>query len=256
MLSLVWTPHDPSGLAIPERLQPPSPEHWLGTDHLGRDVASLLIGGARTSVLVGLIAVGAGLAGGIVVGLTAAAAGGLVDEALMRACDLVFAFPAVVSALLLTALLGPGAGNAILAIAIFNVPVFARLTRSAGRAVWVRDYVRAALALGRSPLAVAGAHVLPNVAGVLAVQATLQFGIAILAEAALAYLGLGAQPPEPSWGRMLGDSQTYLFGQPWLAVYPGLAIGAAVLGCNLLGDGLRDALDPRLRTGIAPRPAG
>ncbi|MGH6719679.1 MAG: ABC transporter permease [Alphaproteobacteria bacterium] len=246
VLSLAWAPYPVEAMAVGERLAPPSPAHWLGTDHFGRDVLSLILAGSRTAVLVGLVAVGLGMAAGVALGLLAAAAGGRIDEAVMRASDTVFAFPAVVSAVLVTALLGPGAVNAVLAIAIFNVPVFARVARAAALQVWARDYARAALALGKSPLAVTRDHVLPNIAGVLIVQAAVQFGLAILAEAALSYLGIGAQPPEPSWGRMLSDAQTYMFTDPGLALYPGLAISAAVLGCNLLGDGLRDALDPRL----------
>ncbi len=243
-VSLVWAPYPV--VAVVERLAPPSGDHWLGTDHFGRDVLGLILAGSRTAVLVGLVAVGIGMAAGVALGLLAAAAGGRIDEAVMRASDTVFAFPAVVSAVLITALAGPGAGNAVLAIAIFNVPVFARVARAAALQVWARDYARAALALGKSPFAVTRDHVLPNIAGVLVVQAAVQFGLAILAEAALSYLGIGAQPPEPSWGRMLSDAQTYMFTNPGLALYPGLAISAAVLGCNLLGDGLRDALDPRL----------
>lgn len=245
-VSLVWAPYPVEAVAVVDRLAPPSGDHWLGTDHFGRDVLGLILAGSRTAVLVGLVAVGIGMAAGVALGLLAAAAGGRIDEAVMRASDTVFAFPAVVSAVLITALAGPGAGNAVLAIAIFNVPVFARVARAAALQVWARDYARAALALGKSPFAVTRDHILPNIAGVLVVQAAVQFGLAILAEAALSYLGIGAQPPEPSWGRMLSDAQTYMFTNPGLALYPGLAISAAVLGCNLLGDGLRDALDPRL----------
>lgn len=245
-VSLVWTPYPVDAMAIGDRLAAPSADHWLGTDHFGRDVLSLILGGSRTAVIVGLAAVGAGLAAGVALGALAAAAGGAVDDALMRLADATFAFPAIISALLITALAGAGTINAIVAIAIFNVPVFARITRSAARQVWRRDYARAAIALGKSRFAVTRDHVLPNIAGVLVVQGALQLGLAILAEAALSYLGIGAQPPEPSWGRMLNDAQTYLFTHPWLALYPGLAISLAVLGCNLVGDGLRDALDPRL----------
>lgn len=246
-LSLVWTPYPVDAIDVAGRLAGPSATHWLGTDHFGRDILTLILAGARTAVVVGLIAVGAGMAVGVAVGAAAAGAGGVLDEALMRLSDAAFAFPAVVSALLITSLFGAGTLNAMIAIAIFNVPVFARTTRSAARQAWRRDHVRAAVALGKSRLAVTRDHVLPTIAGVLVVQGALQFGLAILAEAALSYLGIGAQPPEPSWGRMLNDAQTYLFGQPWLALYPGLAISLAVLGCNLVGDGLRDALDPRLR---------
>jgi len=187
------------------------------------------------------------MSAGVTLGAWAAARGGWVDEALSRASDLVFAFPAVLIAILITSVMGASAVNAILAIAIFNVPVFARVTRGAALAMWSRDFVRAAIALGRAPLGITLRHVLPNIASVLIVQATVQFAVAILAEAGLSYLGLGAQPPTPSWGGMLRDAQTYIYQAPELAIWPGLAIALAVLGLNMLGDGLRDLLDPRLR---------
>jgi peptide/nickel transport system permease protein len=247
LLSLVWTPYDAIVPDMPIKLQASSAAHWLGTDHYGRDVLSRLMVGARSSIVVGLVAVGLGLSLGVLLGALAAARGGWVDEVLSRLSDLVFAFPAVLSAVLITAIYGPGAVNAIIAIGIFNVPVFARVTRAAARQAWARDYVRAALALGRSPLAVTWRHVLPNIVSLLIVQATIQFAVAILAEAALSFLGLGVQPPQPSWGRMLNDALTYMYVTPGIAIYPGLAIVLAVLGLNLLGDGLRDLLDPRLR---------
>ncbi len=246
-LSLVWTPYAVDAIAVADRLQGPSAAHWLGTDHFGRDVLSRLMVGARNSIVVGVVAVGIGLVFGVLLGAIAAARGGWVDEIIMRGSDVVFAFPAIISALLITALLGPGVVNAIIAIGIFNVPVFARVTRGAARQVWGFEYTRAGLAIGKGPFAVTRDHVLPNVASVLIVQATIQFAIAILAEAALAYLGLGTQPPAPSWGRMLFDAQTLMTIEPRLAIFPGVAIALAVLGLNLLGDGLRDALDPRLR---------
>ncbi|MBS0539925.1 MAG: ABC transporter permease [Proteobacteria bacterium] len=247
LLSLVWTPYAVDALQMRSKLLPASAEHLLGTDHLGRDVLSRIMVGARTSLAVGLIAVGLGMSVGVALGAWAAARGGWVDEMLSRASDLVFAFPAVLIAILITSVLGASAGNAILAIAIFNVPVFARVTRGAALAMWSRDFVRAAVALGRAPVGITLRHVLPNIASVLIVQATIQFAVAILAEAGLSYLGLGAQPPTPSWGGMLRDAQTYIFQAPELAIWPGLAIALAVLGLNMLGDGLRDLLDPRLR---------
>jgi peptide/nickel transport system permease protein len=165
----------------------------------------------------------------------------------MRFSDVAFAFPALLSAVMITALLGPGAVNSMIAIGIFNVPVFARVTRGAALSLWTRDFVVAAQAAGRNKLAISWDHILPNAASLLIVQATIQFALAILAEAGLSYLGLGTQPPQPSWGKMLNDAQTLLFTAPSLAVYPGLAIVFTVLGLNLLGDGLRDLLDPRLR---------
>jgi peptide/nickel transport system permease protein len=248
LVSIVWAPYPVDELQMSAKLLPSSAAHLLGTDHLGRDVLSRIMVGAQTSITVGLIAVVLGMSGGVTLGAWAAARGGWVDEALSRTSDLIFAFPAVLIAILITSVLGASAQNAILAIAIFNVPVFARVTRGAALALWGRDFVRAAIAMGRGPLGITLRHVLPNVMSVLIVQATIQFAVAILAEAGLSYLGLGAQPPVPSWGRMLRDAQTYIFQAPELAIWPGLAIALAVLGLNMLGDGLRDLLDPRLRT--------
>jgi peptide/nickel transport system permease protein len=197
-------------------------------------------------LLVGFIAVGIGLGVVVPLGLLASARRGWVEEVIMRASDFTFAFPALLSAIMLTAIYGPGLVVSIVAIGIFNIPVFARISRGAANAVWARDYTAAARAAGKGPLAITLAHVLPNIASVLIVQATIQFAIAILAEAALSYLGLGTQPPQPSWGRMLNEAQSQMFQAPMLAVYPGAAIALAVLGLNLLGDGLRDVLDPRL----------
>jgi len=245
-LSLVWTPWPPYDMAMDATLQPPSASHWLGTDAYGRDVASLLLVGARASILVGVIAVGIGLALGVALGLLAAARGGWVEEAIMRLADFTFAFPALLLAIMLTAVFGPGMGNAIIAIGIFYIPTFARVTRASAKTVWARDYILAARACGKGPWRITLEHVLPNIASVLIVQATIQFALAILAEAALSYLGLGTQPPQPSWGRMLAEAQTLIFQAPLLALWPGLAIALAVLGLNLLGDGLRDLLDPRM----------
>jgi len=247
LLSLVWTPHPAEQVRIVLRLKPPSLAHWLGTDHFGRDALSMIMVGARNSLAVAAAAVGIGILAGVPLGLIAAARRGWPDEGVARLADLLFAFPAVLTAILLTALLGPGAINAVLAIGVFNVAVLARVTRGAALQAWRREFVRAALALGRGPVSVTFVHVLPNVAGVVIVQATILFAVAILNEAALSYLGLGIQPPAPSWGKMLGDAQTYLFTAPMQAVYPGAAIAIAVLGLNLLGDGLRDVLDPRHR---------
>ena len=247
-LSLAWTPHPPAALDVAGRLAAPSGAHWLGTDQLGRDVASQLMAGARTSIAVAAVAVGLGAGFGVPLGLWAAATrGGWVDEVLMRANDLVFAFPSLVIAILVTAVFGPSAVNAILAIGIFNVPVFARVARGGALPLWTLDYVLAARVAGKGAARISVEHVLPNLANLLVVQATIQFSLGILAEAALSYVGLGAQPPTPSWGRMLADAQTMIYAAPRLAVLPGLAIVVTVLGLNLLGDGLRDALDPRLR---------
>ena len=245
LVSIVWTPHSPEEIAIARRLLGPSGGHWLGTDHFGRDVASMILAGARTSLWVGLAAVVLGAVPGVVLGLFAAARGGWTEEVVMRFADFAFAFPAILSAIMITAILGPGTWTAILAIAIFNVPVFARIARGSAVVVWAKEYVRAAEAIGKSRARISVGHVLPNISGVLVVQGTVSFAIAILAEAALAYLGLGTQPPDPSWGRMLFEAQTFVFQAPRLAIFPGLAIATVVLGLNLLGDGLRDAMDPR-----------
>jgi peptide/nickel transport system permease protein len=245
-LSLLWSPYPVGDIDIPNKLASPSAAHWLGTDSLGRDIASLLLVGSQNSLLVGFIAVGIGLGAGVPLGLLAAARRGWVEELVMRAADFTFAFPALLSAIMLTAIYGPGLVVSIVAIGIFNIPVFARITRGAAQAVWSRDYCTAARAAGKGPWRITLDHVLPNILSVLIVQATIQFAIAILAEAALSYLGLGTQPPQASWGRMLNEAQSQMFQAPMLAVYPGVAIALAVLGLNLMGDGLRDLLDPRL----------
>jgi peptide/nickel transport system permease protein len=246
LVSLVWAPYPPAEIDIPHKLQPPTAAHWLGTDSLGRDIASQLLVGAQNAIVVGLIAVGIGLLVGVALGCLAAARRGWVDELVMRAADFTFAFPALLSAIMLGAIYGPGLLTGILAIGIFNIPVFARISRGAAQAVWAREYVLASRAAGFGPWRITLDHVLPNIASVLIVQATISFATAILAEAALSYLGLGTQPPQPSWGRMLNEAQTMLFQAPMLAVYPGVAIALSVLGLNLMGDGLRDLLDPKL----------
>lgn len=246
LLSFVWTPYSFADLDIPNKLRPPSAAHWLGTDSLGRDIVSLLIVGSRNSIAVGLIAVGIGIVFGVALGLLAAARRGWVEELVMRFSDFAFAFPALLSAIMLTAVYGPGLTTAIVAIGIFNVPVFARITRAAANSVWSREFVLAARACGKGAWSITWRHVLPNIAAALIVQATIQFAVAILAEAALSYLGLGTQPPMPSWGRMLNEGQNLMYQSWLLAVWPGLAIVLSVLGLNLMGDGLRDLLDPRL----------
>lgn len=245
-LSWVWTPWSPYEIDMAQKLQRPSAAHWLGTDPFGRDVASLLLVGARNSILVGVIAVSIGLFIGAGLGLLAAAKRGWVEEVIMRLADFTFAFPAILSAIMMTAVFGAGIVNSIIAIGIFNIPNFIRVTRASAVAVWSREYVLAARACGKGPFRITLDHVLPNISSVLIVQVTIRFAIAILAEAALSYLGLGTQPPQPSWGRMLAEAQTLLFQAPLLAVFPGVAIVMAVLGLNLLGDGLRDLMDPRL----------
>ena len=247
LLSLVWTPYPVNAMDIPGKLQPPSAAHWLGTDQFGRDVLSRIMAGARNSITVSLVAVGIGAGIGVPLGALAAARRGWVEEVVMRFNDFTFAFPALLSAVMITALFGPGAVNAIIAIGIFNIPVFARLTRGAALSLWKRDFVLAARVAGRGRTRITVDHILPNIASLLIVQMTIQFALAILAEAGLSYLGLGTQPPDPSWGKMLNEAQTLMFLAPQLAIFPGLAIMVTVLGLNLLGDGLRDLLDPRLR---------
>ncbi len=247
LLSFVWTPFDVTGVSIADKLRPPSAAHPFGTDHFGRDILSMVMVGARTSLAVALLAVGIGMGAGVPLGLLAAARGGWVDEVVMRGNDLVFAFPSLVIAILITAAFGPSAVNAILAIGIFNIPVFARVTRAVALPIWTLDYIRAARVAGKGRARISAEHILPNIASLLIVQGTIQFSLGILAEAGLSYVGLGAQPPTPSWGRMLAEAQTMVTLAPHVAIVPGVAIVLTVLGLNLLGDGLRDALDPRLK---------
>jgi peptide/nickel transport system permease protein len=247
LLSFVWTPYSVTELAILNKMKGMSAEHLFGTDHFGRDILSMIMVGARSSIAVAFVAVGIGIALGVPLGCFAAARGGWVDEALMRVNDLVFAFPALLSAIMITAIFGPGAVNAIIAIGIFNIPVFARVARAGALAIWPREFILAARASGKNKVLITIEHILPNIVSLLLVQGTIQFALGILAEAGLSYLGLGTQPPMPSWGRMLFDAQTRMMTAPHLAIFPGLAIVVTVLGLNLLGDGARDILDPRLR---------
>jgi len=245
-LSLVWTPYPPAAIDIKARLQGWSQAHPLGTDPFGRDVLSLLMAGARNSFGIALGAVALSVGIGVPLGALAAARGGWLDNLLMRGSDLLFAFPAVLTAIMLAAALGPSMGVAILAIGLFNLPVFARVTRSAAVRIWPRAFVQAARLSGKSRTRITLEHVLPNILDQLLVQVTLQLALAILTEAGLGYLGLSVPPPAPTLGRMLADAQSFLAVSPRLAILPGLAIALAVLGLNLLGDGLRDRLDPRL----------
>ncbi|MDX8537123.1 MULTISPECIES: ABC transporter permease [Mesorhizobium] len=247
VLSYAWTPYDVTRLVISDKILPPSWAHWFGTDHFGRDILSMIMVGARNSIAVALVAVGIGMGVGVPLGAFAAARGGLADEALMRLNDLVFAFPALLSAIMITAIFGPGAINAIIAIGIFNIPVFARVARAGALAIWPREFILAARAAGKGPTLITIEHILPNIATLLLVQGTIQFALGILAEAGLSYVGLGAQPPMPSWGRMLFDAQTRMVVAPWMAIFPGMAIAVTVLGLNLLGDGIADILDPKSR---------
>ena len=248
-LSFLWTPEPVDIVDIAGRLQTPSSTNWLGTDHFGRDILSMLMVGARMSIAVAIVAVVIGMGFGVPLGLTAAAwRGSWLDELISRANDLIFAFPSLVIAILITAISGPGAINAIIAIGIFNIPVFARLSRAAALPLWKREFIMAARVAGKSKARISSEHILPNITNLLIVQGTIQFSLGILAEAGLSYVGLGAQPPVPSWGRMLAESQTMITLAPHVAIIPGCAIVLTVLGLNLLGDGLRDRLDPKLRS--------
>jgi len=247
-VSLVYTPRDPLEMSIGGRLEGPSKAHPLGTDQFGRDVLSRIMVGALTSILVGVIAVGIGMGIGAVLGLFSGYFGGWLDEGFMRLMDAVQGFPAILSALLIAAVFQPSIGVSMVAIGIAFLPIFARLTRASVLEFRDREFVLAARALGAGDAALIGRHVVPNTLPPLIVQATISFPVAILAEAALSYLGLGTQPPHPSWGLMLKESQAFLGMNPWYAVFPGGAIAVTVLGLNLLGDGLRDLLDPKLQT--------
>lgn len=247
IIATVWTPYDPTLVVPSRRLLPSSAAHPLGTDGYGIDILSRIMIGSRICLLVGVIAVGIAATVGVPLGLVGGMAGGWVSELVMRATDVLYAFPALLLAILLAAALGGSTWTAMAAIGIATVPAFARVARAATLQVMASDYMLAAKASGTGALASAVRHVLPNIAPVVGVQASVSFAIAILAEASLGYLGLSTPPPTPTWGRMLRDAQNYMFSDPVQALWPGLAIALAVLGFNLLGDGLRDYLDPRLR---------
>lgn len=248
LVSFIWTPYDVETLTVSQRMLPPTGGHWLGTDHFGRDILSLIMVGARTSIAVAFVAVGLGMLAGVPLGLLAAANRRTpIDDIIMRGNDLIFAFPALLIAMMFTAVFGAGAFNAIIAIGIFNVPVFARISRAAALSLWTREYVLAARVAGKGPVRISLEHILPNTLNLLIVQGTINFALGIIAESALSYLGIGVQPPTPSWGKMLADAQTMIGIAPHMAVIPGLAIVLTVLGLNLMGDGLRDLLDPRIR---------
>ncbi|WP_349262534.1 ABC transporter permease [Geminicoccus sp.] len=246
LLSMIWTPYPPVAIDIKAKLQGPSLRHLLGTDPFGRDTASMLMTGARhsLSVATGSVLLGAGL--GVPAGAMAAAIGGWLDDLVMRGNDLLFAFPAVLTAIMLAAALGPSTWTAVIAIGLFNIPVFARVTRSAAVRLWPRSFVQAARLSGKGRFRITVEHILPNIIDQLVVQVTVQLALAILAEAGLGYLGLSVPPPAPSWGKMLADAQTFLAVSPRLAILPGVMVAITVLGLNMLGDGLRDRLDPRL----------
>jgi peptide/nickel transport system permease protein len=240
-------PYDPVTTSWTLVRKPPSSLHWFGTDDLGRDVFARVIYGARASLSAGVISVGIALSIGVPFGVLSGYRGGFVDALISRITDAMLACPYLILAIALAAFLGPSLGNAMIAIGITTTPVFVRLTRGQVMSVKVEDYVEAARAMGNPPWRIALFHILPNVMPALLVQATLSTAAAIIAEAALSFLGLGQQPPAPSWGSMLNSAQRFLTTAPWMAVWPGLAIFLVVLSFNLVGDGLRDALDPRER---------
>jgi len=246
LLSTLYTPRDPLEMSIAGRLQGPSAAHWLGTDQFGRDLLSRIMAGAVNSIMVGVIAVGIGMGIGIVFGMLSGYFGGWLDEGFMRLMDAVQGFPAILSALLLAAVFRPTLGVSMVAIGVAFLPIFARLTRASFLEFRDREFVLAARALGAGDVTLICRHILPNSVPPLIVQATISFPVALLAEAALSYLGLGTQPPHPSWGLMLKEAQAFLGTDPWFAIFPGSAIALTVLGFNLLGDGLRDLLDPKM----------
>lgn len=238
-------PYDPNLPDFSAALAPPGAANWFGADDLGRDTFSRIVHGARASLLVGFLSVAGALVLGTALGLAAGYFGGLADALVMRCMDVLFAFPGILLALGITAALGPSLTNAILAIAVVNLPVFARLARSQALVIRALDYVEAKRALGFGPWSILARTVLPNALGPIVVQASLLFASAIITESYLSFLGLGVQPPTPTWGNMLRNAIGFMDMSAWLACFPGIAIFATVLGFNLLGDGLRDRLDPR-----------
>lgn len=244
-------PQDPNAIAVDDRLQAPSWSHPFGTDDIGRDILSRVIVGAGVSLRVGFLAVGIALVIGTLIGLLAGYYGRWVDDVLMRIMDMFFAFPAVLLAIAILAVRGPGSGNTALAIGVVYIPIFARVTRASVLGVREEVYVRASRSVGASDFRLLTKHVLPNAAPPIIVQTSISLAFAVLAEAALSFLGLGTQPPDPSWGRMLAEGRGFIQDAWWLAFFPGMAIFLTVLCFNLLGDGLRDVLDPRQRTLMA-----
>jgi peptide/nickel transport system permease protein len=240
-------PYDYTQMDFTAQFAPPSLAHPFGTDEFGRDIFTRVLHGAAVSLKVALIAVGISGSLGVLLGMLAGYLGGWLDEVIMRLMDILFAFPAVLLAITVMAILGRGVTNAMIAIAIVYIPIFARVTRGAVIGVRGREFVTAARALGLGAGGIMRRHVFPNSTGPIIVQTSLSLAFAILAEAALSFFGLGTQPPDPSWGRMLAEGRSYLAQAPWMGIFPGLAIMISVLGFNLLGDGLRDLLDPRMR---------
>ena len=247
LLAPLLAPSDPLKQVLSTRLDPPSAEHWLGTDQLGRDVLSRMIYGARISLLIGTVVVVLSTSVGTFVGMMAGYFGGLLDEALMRLTDVFFAFPALILAMAISGALGPSLTNAMIAIAVVTWPVYARLVRAQVLSLREREYVEAARGLGASGERIMWGHILPNTLAPLLVQASFDMGGAILSAAGLSFIGFGTQPPTAEWGVMISEGRNYIATHPWLSLFPGLAILFTVAAFNLIGDGLRDALDPRLR---------
>jgi peptide/nickel transport system permease protein len=238
-------PYDPLAIEMGDRLLPPSSSHWFGTDDFGRDILARIVYGARISLQVGVIAVGIAGSTGITLGLLAGYYGGWIDSLVMRLMDVIFAFPAILLAISIMALLGSSTTNVMIAIGIVYIPIFARIVRGTTLALKTQDYVEAAHAAGATSARILWRHILPGAWGEITVQITLSLAYAILAEAALSFLGLGTQPPEPSWGSMLSFGREWVREAPWFSFFPGLAIFVTVFSLNLVGDGWRDALDPR-----------
>jgi peptide/nickel transport system permease protein len=247
LLAPLIAPFDPAQQSWTSIRKPPSAQHWFGTDESGRDLFSRVIYGARASLLAGVVSISIALTFGVPIGLLAGYGGRWIDALIGRITDAMLAVPFLILAIALAAFLGPSLQNAMIAIGVTATPIFVRLTRGQVMAVKVEDYVEAARAVGNPPVRIALRHILPNILPALIVQATISIATAIIAEASLSFLGLGQQPPAPSWGSMLNTAQRFLTNAPWMAVWPGLAIFLAVLSFNILGDGLRDALDPKER---------
>lgn len=247
LLSFIWTPYDPQRVVPGAELLSPSLAHPLGTDGFGIDILSRIMAGAKICLLVGIFAVGVAILVGVPIGIISGYFGGIFDEIIMRLTDIAYAFPALLLAILFAGVLGPSTVSAMLAIGLATAPVFIRITRIGALQVMSQDYILAAYASGSSFTTIALKHILRNVAALIGVQASISFAMAILAEAGLSYLGLGTPPPTPTWGRMLYESQNYIFNAPIQTLWPGLAIVLSVLGFNLLGDAMRDFLDPKLK---------
>ena len=241
------SPYNPTKMAPRSRREAPSKEHWLGTDRLGRDMLSRMVWGARVSLIIGVLAVAVAMVVGLMIGMLSGYYGGLLDEILMRTMDVIFAFPSLLLAIALIAVTGPSMRNIIFVVAVIRIPRFARILRASVLSLKQKEFVEAARALSKSDIGIMWEHILPNCIAPLTVEASLSVATAIITESALSFLGLGVRPPTPSWGQMIADGRSELFTAPWIVIFPGVAIMLTVLGYNLLGDGLRDALDPRLR---------